>query len=90
MGTKAQIVLIWLALLLLLAATVGGSLVFSGAVGLLVSLGIAFTKSGMIYWKYMHVGEQPGLLRVTAFAAGAWLIILFLFTAADYLTRGLN
>jgi cytochrome c oxidase subunit 4 len=90
MGTKAQIALIWLALLLLLAATVGGSLVFSGAVGLLVSLGVAFTKSGMIYWKYMHVGEQPGLLRVTAFAAVSWLVILFLFTAIDYLTRGLG
>jgi cytochrome c oxidase subunit 4 len=90
MGKQRQIAVIWLALLLLLAATVSGSLVFSGAVGLLVSLGIAFTKSGFIYWKYMHVGEQPGLLRVTAFAAGAWLVILLLFTAADYLTRGLG
>lgn len=90
MSTKTQIVVIWLALMLLLASTVTGSLVFTGAAGAAVSLGIAFAKSGMIFWKYMHVGEQPGLLRVTAFAAAAWLIILFLLTAADYLTRGLT
>jgi cytochrome c oxidase subunit 4 len=90
MGTRAQIVVIWLVLLLLLASTMAGSLVFSGAAGLVVSLGIAFTKAGAIYWKYMHVGEQPGLLRVAAFAAGAWLVILFLFTTIDYLTRGLG
>lgn len=90
MGTKTQIVTIWLALLLLLAATFGASFAFTGAVGILVSLGIAFTKAGMVYWKYMHVGEQPGLLRIAAVAAGAWLAILFMLTAADYLTRGLG
>lgn len=87
MGTKAQIVVIWLALLLLLAATMGASLVFSGAVGLCLSLGIAFTKAGAIYWKYMHVGEQTGLLRMVALAAGAWLSILLAFLVLDYFTR---
>lgn len=90
MGVKAQILLVWLALLSLLAATMGGSLVFSGAVGLAVSLGIALAKSGMIYWKYMHFGEQPGLLRVSALAACAWLATLLLFLVLDYLTRGLG
>jgi len=90
MSTKAQITIIWLALLLLLASTVAGSLFFTGIVGLMVSLSIAFAKSGMIYWKYMHVGEQPGLLRIAAIAAAAWLFILFAFTVADFLTRGLG
>jgi cytochrome c oxidase subunit 4 len=90
MSTKMQIVAIWLALLMLLAATIGGSLVFTGTAGIVVSLGIAFTKSGMIFWKYMHVGEQTGPLRVAAFAAGGWLMILFLLTTVDYLTRGLT
>ena len=87
MGTRAQIVVIWLVLLLLLASTMAGSLVFSGVVGLCVSLGIAFTKAGCIYWKYMHVAEQPGLLRVAAFAAGVWLSILLMFLVVDYFTR---
>lgn len=87
MGTKAQIVVIWLVLLVLLASTIAGSLVFTGVAGLCVSLGIAFTKAGCIYWKYMHVGEQLGLLRVAAFAAGAWLSILLMFLVADYMTR---
>lgn len=87
MGTNAQIVVIWLVLLLLLASTVAGSLVFSGVAGLCVSLGIAFAKAGCIYWKYMHVGEQSGLLRIAAFAAGAWLSILLAFLVVDYFTR---
>ena len=90
MGTRTQIVMIWLVLLVLLASTVAGSLVFTGVAGLCVSLGVAFTKAGFIYWKYMHVGAQPGLLRVAAFAAGAWLAILLMFLVVDYFTRGVG
>ena len=81
------LVLIWLILLLLLAGTIAASFLFTGLPGLAVSLAIAASKSGLIYWRYMHLNEQPPLLRVAAVAAGAWLVILLLFLCIDQLTR---
>jgi cytochrome c oxidase subunit 4 len=83
------LVLIWLILLLLLAGTVGASFLFAGMLGLAVSLTIAAAKSGLIYWRYMHLNEEPPLLRVAALAAVAWLMILLIFLSLDELTRGL-
>jgi cytochrome c oxidase subunit 4 len=81
------LVLIWMVLLLLLAATIGGSLLLSGAIGLVVSLSIAVAKSALIYWRYMHLREETALTRIAALGAAAWLLILLLFLCVDYLTR---
>ncbi len=83
------LVLIWIILLLLLAATIGGSFLLSGAIGLMVSLSIAAAKSALIYWRYMHLNEETALARIAALAAAAWLLILLLFLCVDYLTRSL-
>jgi cytochrome c oxidase subunit 4 len=83
------LVLIWLILMLLLAGTAAASFVFTGLLGLVVSLTIAVAKSGLIYWRYMHLNEEPPLLRVAALAAGAWLTILLIFLCVDDLTRSL-
>jgi cytochrome c oxidase subunit 4 len=87
--TLHPFVLIWLTLLLLLAGTVGASFLFSGMLGLAVSLTIAAAKSGLIYWRYMHLYEEPPLLRVAALSAAAWLTILLAFLSVDDLTRNL-
>jgi cytochrome c oxidase subunit 4 len=72
MRAASPIVLVWLVLLALLATTVGASFVFAGAVGLTISLGVAFAKSGLIYWRYMHLHEEAGLARVAALGAATW------------------
>lgn len=82
-----SLVLIWLLLILLLAGTIAASFLFTGLSGLAISLGIAVAKSGLIYWRYMHLHEEPPLLRVVALAAAAWLMILLVFLCVDQLTR---
>jgi len=86
---NASPVAVWIALLLLLALTLAASFVFSGLVGLCLALAIAAAKSGLVFWRYMHLRDVSGLLRVAALGATFWMIVLFAFVAADYLTRGL-
>lgn len=81
-------ILIWLALVVLLAATVGASFVLTGPLGLAVSLTIACAKAGLIYWYFMHLREEGGLQRIAALGAGAWLLILITFVSVEYATRG--
>lgn len=81
------IVLIWMVLMIFLAATVGASFLLTGALGAVVGLGIAIGKSAFIYWRYMHLGEERGLPRVAALGAFAWLAILLMFVTVEMLTR---
>jgi cytochrome c oxidase subunit 4 len=83
------LVLIWLVLMLLLAGTIASSFLFTGLLGLAVSLTIAGAKSGLIYWRYMHLNEEPPLLRLAALGAVAWVTILLVFLSVDDLTRSL-
>ena len=85
-----SIVLVWFALVILLAISVAGSFVFSRPLNLAVSFGTATLKGALIFWFYMHLKEESGLLRIMAIGAGAWLVILFIMTGADYLTRFTN
>ena len=55
---------------------------------LTASLLIAAIKVGLIFWFFMHLGEEAGLVRVMALGAIAWLGILFALSGADYATRG--
>jgi cytochrome c oxidase subunit 4 len=75
----------WAALLVLLALTVGASFVFTGAPSLAAGLGIAAAKAGLIYWVFMHLSEDTGLLRVVAIASFAWLGILLALGGLAYL-----
>ncbi|MFG1410694.1 cytochrome C oxidase subunit IV family protein [Xanthobacter sp. VTT E-85241] len=79
--------LVWLVLLMLLALTVGASLVLTGPESLAAGLGIACAKAVLIYWFFMGLRRENGLLRLFAVGAGAWLLILGLLTATDYATR---
>ncbi|MBX4970042.1 cytochrome c oxidase subunit 4 [Rhizobium binae] len=87
MTKTASILLVWAALLMLLGMTVAASTLLSGAIGLAVGLSIALVKTGLVSWRYMHLDEQPGLARLAAFGAAAWLTILFSLAGLDYLTR---
>jgi cytochrome c oxidase subunit IV len=87
MRETRSIVLLWLALLILLAVSVAGSFVFTGSLNILVSWGTATIKAALILWFYMHLREESGLARLMAVGAIAWLAILLIMTGADYGTR---
>lgn len=78
------LVFAWLALLALLAATIAGSFVLNGMPSLFASLSIAAIKVAIIYWLFMHLREETGLIRLVAIGVMAWVAILFLLTGIDY------
>ncbi|HEX4098340.1 MAG TPA: cytochrome C oxidase subunit IV family protein [Caulobacteraceae bacterium] len=84
------LVLVWLMLLGLLTLTVLATFSPLGAIKPAINMLIAVAKAGLIVWVYMHLREQPGLNRVAALAAVAWLAILAAMTWIDLGTRGLQ
>lgn len=82
------LILVWAALLVLLGLTVTASFQFSGPASIAASLGIALAKAVLIFWFFMHLREESGLIRLVAIGAAAWMLILFLLAAADFTTRG--
>jgi cytochrome c oxidase subunit 4 len=90
MAREARLlVIVWLALMLLLAGTVGATFSPLGPVKPFINLAIAAAKAGLIVWVYMHLREQSGLNRVAALAAASWLVILIAMPLIDLATRGL-
>ncbi|MGE0744814.1 MAG: cytochrome C oxidase subunit IV family protein [Rhodospirillales bacterium] len=87
MRATATYVAVWAALLVLLAAAVTSSYVATGVASLGLNVAVASAKAGLIFWFYMHMRREGGLVRLAAAGAAAWLLILFLLTAADYVTR---
>ena len=75
-------------LLLLLGATVGAHFLPLGDFGVVVALGIAFAKMALILLFFMHVRYSSGLTKLFAAAGLFWLVILFVLTFGDYVTRG--
>ena len=87
MSKTASIAVVWALLALLLASTMALSTVLTGPIGLLTGIAIATAKAGLVSWRFMHLDEQPGLARIAAIGATAWLVILFSLTGLDYMTR---
>ncbi|MBZ6075708.1 cytochrome C oxidase subunit IV family protein [Microvirga puerhi] len=83
-----QAILIWVLLLILLSLTVGASFLPLGRMNPVVSMGIALIKASLIFWFYMQLKKERGLVRLAALGAGAWLLILFLLVSSDVVTRG--
>lgn len=52
-----------------------------------LAMGIALVKAMLIVLYFMHVRYQKPLARLFAAGGFAWLMILFIFTFADYITR---
>jgi cytochrome c oxidase subunit 4 len=81
-------VLVWVALMVLLTLTVAATFAPIGAIKGPVNLAIAFAKAALVFWFYMHLRQRPGLERLAAVAAAAWLMILLLLSGADFVSRG--
>lgn len=57
-------VLIWLALLILTALTIGAAELQMGKWSMLANLLIASTKAGLVLWFFMHLKYEPRLFKL--------------------------
>jgi cytochrome c oxidase subunit 4 len=84
---RKRLAIVWLALLALLALTVAGSFTVTGVASSVVSFGVATAKVALIFWFFMQLRTEKGLVRLFAVGAIAWLLILLCLTTIDYATR---
>ena len=82
-----RLLIVWVALMALLSLTIAATLLGLGPAAPFISYGIALTKAGLILWFFMDLRKDRGTERLAGFSAFAWAAILFVFLAADYLTR---
>jgi cytochrome c oxidase subunit IV len=80
---------VYIALLVLLAATVGAAYIDLGRFNFTLTMIIAVAKAAMILMIFMHVRYSDRLTWVFSTAAFLWLGILIAMTLNDYFTRGL-
>jgi cytochrome c oxidase subunit IV len=85
--TPRTCVLVFAALMVLTAATVGLCHVDLGTWHALVGLGIALAKAMLIALFFMHVLRSSRLICVVALSGLFWLAILLGLTLTDFLTR---
>jgi cytochrome c oxidase subunit 4 len=85
---KSLYYLIFGALMVGTALTVGAAFVDMGALNNVVMLTIACTKALLVILFFMHVRWSSRLTWVIAASGFVWLLIMFGFTFADYMSRG--
>ncbi len=78
----------WLALIALLCLTVGASFLLTGPASLTAGMAIALAKAALIFWFFMNLRGESGLVRLLAAGAFLWLIVLLALIFSDYATRG--
>lgn len=83
----AAIVWPWLALFVLLGATLGLAFVPLGAINILVALAIAAAKGLIVALVFMKLAGRASLRWVFAGAGFFWLLFLFGLSLTDYATR---
>lgn len=79
--------LIFAALMVLLAMTVGIAYFDLGALNIIAMLTIAVLKAVLIILYFMHVRYSSRMVWLFAGASFFWVLILFVFLFADYMTR---
>lgn len=80
---------VFLALLILLAISVGAAELHLGSYGLFAALMIASAKAALILLYFMHLRGSSVLIWLFAISGFYWLAILLTLTMADYFTRGI-
>jgi cytochrome c oxidase subunit 4 len=78
---------VWLGLVLFVLLTVASSFLRLGGLNLAVSLGISFLKTSLVLWYCMNLRGETSLTRLFASAGFCWLLLLFVFSLADVVTR---
>jgi cytochrome c oxidase subunit 4 len=87
MQRSSQFFLVWIALLSLLALTLGASFVLTGPPSLIAGLVIATIKVSLVFWFFMQLNHETWFHRLSAIGAIAWLVILVTLSLTDYITR---
>ena len=85
---KPTYFLVFAALLVLLALTLGAYYVDLGPLNLPVALLIATVKAVLILLFFMHVKYSSKMVMLFSGVAFIFLFIMIALTAGDYLTRG--
>jgi cytochrome c oxidase subunit IV len=80
--------IVFVTLLVLLFGTVGAAYLPLGPLHFPTAMAIAAAKAVLIVLFFMHVLYGSKLIRVVSVAGFVWLLILIVFTLADYLSRG--
>jgi len=78
---------VWVALLILLGATVGLAYVPLGSMHVVAAVTIAFAKAILIVLFFMHVRYKTKITIVFVCAGLFWLGIMFTLVLGDYMTR---
>jgi cytochrome c oxidase subunit 4 len=81
--------IVFAALGVLMAATVGAAYVNLGYFNVPVAYAIASLKASLILWFFMHLNRSTRLVQVFAFASFAWLLIFLIMTLGDYVSRNI-
>ena len=82
-----RLLLVWLGLLLLLAATLGAAFLPLGPAKPWIGYALAAGKAALILWFFMDMRRDSGLMRLATGAALLWIVFLLCLVGADYLTR---
>ncbi|HMJ06913.1 MAG TPA: cytochrome C oxidase subunit IV family protein [Chthoniobacterales bacterium] len=77
-----------LALLALLALTIGVAYVDLGPLNTAVAMAISLAKGALIILFFMHVRYSRPILWLFVGAGFFWLGIMFVLALSDYMTRG--
>ncbi len=82
-------VIVWIALMVLLALTVAASFWNTGAewINVAIMLTIAIAKMMLILLYFMHVRWSSKLVQVFAASGFLWVLFLFAIAASDWITR---
>jgi cytochrome c oxidase subunit 4 len=87
-ASVATNLIVFVALMVLLLATIGGAYAPLGHFHLAVALLIAVAKALLVMLFYMHVRSAKRTTWVFSSAAFLWLGILIALSLSDYLGRG--
>jgi caa(3)-type oxidase subunit IV len=80
-------VLVWLALLVLLAANVAMAHLPARSPRAFANLVLAAVQAMLMFMVFMRLNRSSALVRLTAGAAFFWMIFLFTMSGADFFTR---
>lgn len=78
---------VWVALSVLLAATVITAYIPLGVFNTIINMAIAAAKVALILVFFMKLRSSSALIRLVSMAGLFWLVFMFALTAGDYLTR---
>jgi len=80
-------VMVWAALLVLTAITVGGSVFFPGKIGILVAMIVTPVKATLILMYFMHLKYEKKAFTIMFLVAVGILSVFIGLTLFDYLLR---